>query len=204
MKRSTFAIGAALLVGAAPAIAQTQNVRVRGTIASFKDNVVTVTTAGGPVRVALSPNVRVQIPVRFSLADIKPGSFVGTTAVPQADGTLRAVEVHVFPPERAAQKPGEGHRPFDLVPQGTMTNATVTNVATATVQGVQNRVLTLTYKDGEKKVVIPPNTPIVMNVPGTVSDVVAGAKISITAQRNGDNLTSSQLTVSKNGVDPVT
>lgn len=197
-------MGAALLVGAAPVLAQTQTVRVRGTIASFKDSVVTVTTPGGPVRVTLAPNVRVQVPVKLGLGDIKQGSYVGTTAVPMPDGSLKALEVHVFPPERAAQKPGEGHRPFDLAPQSTMTNATVTNVATATVQGVENRVLTLTYKDGEKKILVPPNTPIVMNVPGSISDLVAGAKVSITAQRIGDHLTASQLTVAKNGVDPVT
>jgi hypothetical protein len=161
-------------------------------------------TATGPMRVTLTPDVRVQVPIRQTLADIKPGSFVGTTAVPAADGSLRAVEVHIFPPERAAQKPGEGHRPFDLLPNSTMTNATVTNVASASVAGVDNRILTLTYKDGEKKVYVPPNTPIVMNVPGAISDVVPGAKVSLTAQRNGDALSASALTVTKNGVDPVT
>lgn len=201
MQKISLLIAAAFVAAVAPALAQAQQSHIRGTIASFKNNVVVVTTSSGPVKVTLTPDVRVQVPVKVALSDIKEGSFVGTTAVPQPDGTLKALEVHVFPPERAAQKPGEGFRPWDLTPTSTMTNATVTNVAT--VEGVGNRVLTLTYKDGEKKVVIPPNTPIVMNVPATTSDLVPGAKVSITAQQGADGYTASSLTVSKNGVDPV-
>jgi hypothetical protein len=201
MHRTAILAAGVFAAAVAPAFAQAQQTHIRGTIASYKDDVVTVTTAGGPVKVTLTPDVRVQVPVKVNLSDIKEGSYVGTTAVPQPDGTLKALEVHVFPPERAAQKPGEGFRPWDLTPTSTMTNATVTNVAT--VQGVGNRVLTLTYKDGEKRVIVPPNTPIVMNVPASTADLVPGAKVSITAQQGAQGYTSSTLTVSKNGVDPV-
>jgi len=203
MKRSTFLTGAALLVGAAPALAQTaQPLRVRGVIGDFKDGVLTVSTSKGPVKVTLAPDARLRALAKFSLADIKPGTFLGTTAMPQSDGTLKAVEVHVFPPEQAAQKPGEGFRPNDYAPNATMTNATVSNIAAATVEGVQNRVLTLTYNGGEKKVVVSATTPVFTYVPATRADLVAGTRVALNATQGTDGYTTSDVTLDKNGLDP--
>ena len=94
------------------------------------------------------------------MSDIKDNSFIGVTGMPQADGSQKAVEIHIFPePMRGT---GEGHRPWDLPPNSTMTNATVAQM----VKGVDGDVITLKYKDGEKKIVVTPETVIVTYVPG--------------------------------------
>jgi hypothetical protein len=113
--------------------------------------------------------------VKASLSDIKANSFIGVTGMPQADGSQKAVEIHIFP--EALRGTGEGHRPWDLAPNSTMTNATVAQM----VKGVEGDEITLKYKDGEKKIVVAPNTTIVSYVPGDKSELKPGAKIFIAA-----------------------
>jgi hypothetical protein len=188
------------LLGVATAYAQTNpTVRIRGTIEKVDDNVLTVKSRDGDTLIVhLTPDYTVGTVVKASLSDIKQGSFVGTSAIPQPDGTLKALEVHIFP--EAQRGTGEGFRPWDLQPGSTMTNATVTS----SVNSVDGHTLTLTYKGGEKKVIIPPNIPIVMNAPADKSDVQAGVPISVSnAQKLPDGtLQASRITVGKNGVAP--
>ena len=110
---------------------------------------------------------------KASLADIKPGTYIGVTSLPQADGSLKAVAVHLFP--EAARGTGEGHRAWDQQPQSMMTNATVETA----VAGVDGEVIMVKYKDGEKKVVVPPGTVIAKYVPGGPEDLKVGAKVFV-------------------------
>ena len=127
---------------------------------------------------------------------IQAGTFVGTTAVPGPDGTLSAVEVHVFP--ESARGTGEGHRPWDLLPNSTMTNATVTSIT----PGPNDRAITLRYKDGEKKVVVPNGIPIVTNKPGDRSLLVAGAKVIVDERMQNGQAVAARVIVGRNGFAP--
>jgi hypothetical protein len=128
---------------------------------------------GAELKVALADNPQIAGVVKASLSDIKQGSFVGVTAMPQADGSQSALEVHIFP--EAMRGTGEGHYPWDLQPQSTMTNASVEQVVTA----VDGQTLTLKYKGGEKKIFVPAKAPIVAYVPGDKSDLKPGAKVFV-------------------------
>jgi hypothetical protein len=166
-----------LLLAAAPmAIAQEQSVRVRGTIERVEgDTYIVKPRSGGEVKVKLADNVMVVALTKASLGDIKQGSYVGVAGMPQADGSQKALEVHIFPePMRGT---GDGHRSWDLQPSSTMTNGTV-DQTTASADG---QVLTLKYKDGEKKIVVSADTPIVSYLPGEKSELKAGAAIFIAA-----------------------
>lgn len=203
MNRLALTVMAVLAVGTAPALGQTQPAHVRGVIVDYANNVLSVGTVNGTVKVRLDPNASVRVISRLSLGDIKPGSFVGCSAVPAGGGNLRALEIHVFPPAQAAAKPGEGSRPWDLFPQSSMTNGTVTDISSATVQGIRNGYLTLTYKDGEKKVFVSPDTPIVTYGPADRTALVPGQRVVIlNAVPSGDGYTASSVTVGKNGVAP--
>ena len=131
------------------------------------------------------------------LAAAGTGSFIGTAAVPQADGTLKAQEVVIFP--ESMRGVGEGHRAWDLTPDSTMTNATVE----AAVAGAAGRELSLTYKGGEKKLVVPPGTPIVTLAPGDASLLKAGNHVFLSATQGADGIvTASRITVGKDGLVP--
>src|SRR5437660_9907055 len=135
--------------------------RVRGTVESVDGDVLAVECWGGEdVKLHMNGDLRVVGITRISLSDIKVGSFIGTTTVPGPDGSQNAVEVHVFPENMRGT--GEGSRPYDLRPNSTMTNATVAE----SVVGNDGHTLLVKYKDGEKKVVVPPDTPIVTFVAG--------------------------------------
>lgn len=150
------AAGAVGLAATGAALAQApQAVRIRATIDAIDTTSMNLTTrTGDKTTVALAPDTKVTALVAIKLEDIKPGSFIGTAAMPQPDGTQRALEVHVFP--EAMRGAGEGHRPFDLQPQSTMTNGTV-----GAVTGSVGRTLTVSYKGGETTIVVPPDTPVV-------------------------------------------
>jgi hypothetical protein len=168
---------------AAP-LAQAQDsppVRIRGTIERV-DGATSVIKArdGTEVKVTLADNPQIAGIIKASLSDIKQNSFVGVTAMPQPDGSLNAVEVHIFP--ESMRGTGEGHYPWDLQPQSTMTNANVEQVVSA----VDGRTLTLKYKDGEKKITVLANAPIVTYVPGDKSDIKPGAKVFIVAVKQAD------------------
>jgi len=174
-----------------------QPMRLRATIDAVDGKSLSLTTrAGEKVTVSLAPDAAVAAIVPVRLEDIKPGSFVGTAAVPQPDGTLRALEVHVFP--ESMRGTGEGHRPFDLQPQSTMTNGTV-----GTVTGSSDRTLTITYAGGEKTVAVAANTPIVTYEPGSPALLVPGAHIILFGNQAPDGkVTATRISVGKNGLVP--
>jgi len=192
-------VGGLLLVLAASATWAQDAVRVRGTIERVEGKTLVVRSRdGGEVKVVPADNAAVVGIVKASLSDIKPGSFVGVTGMPQADGSQKAVEVHIFP--EAMRGTGEGHRQWDLQPQSTMTNANVEQ----TVAGVDGRTLTLKYKDGEKKIVVPPDVPVVSYVPGDKSELKPGVKIFVAAatQASDGTLQAPRVNFGKDGLTP--
>jgi hypothetical protein len=190
---SAFAL---LFAGIAAAQAPT---RVRGTIESVDGSMLSVKSRdGATVKVKLADNVRLLTVNKMSVADVKAGVFVGITAMPQPDGTQKVVEVHIFP--EALRGTGEGHRPWDLMPNSTMTNA---NIETA-ITSANGQELVLKYKDGEKKFIMPPNVEVVMFAPATMADVKVGEKIFVVAGKKltDDTVEAPSMVVGHNGVNP--
>ena len=168
--------------------------RVRGTIQAVAPGTLTVKDRSGEVlELVLPPKVTVSEVYPMALGDIQPGSFIGTAAMPQADGTERAIAVTVFP--ESARGAGEGHRPFDMLPQSTMTNATVADV----VASPKGRTLQLKYKDGERAIVVPLDAPVVSFKPGNPSLLVVGASVSLTAQLVDGKPTITRINAGRNG-----
>jgi hypothetical protein len=172
--------------------------RVRGTIESVNGDTMQVKARSGEdVKLHIASDVNVSGITRISLADIKPGSFVGATTVPGPDGGANAVEVHVFP--ESMRGTGEGSRPYDLKPNSSMTNATVSE----SVVGNDGHTLLVKYKDGEKKVFVADNTPVVTFVPGDKSDLKAGAKvIAFMKQLPDGSFETNRVSVGRNGLTP--
>jgi hypothetical protein len=216
---------AALSAGAGlaqqPAASEKQH--VRGEITKVEGNALEVKTSSGEtMKLKLADTARVGLVEKADMASISDGAFIGTTAVPQADGTLRAVEVHVF--AEKLRGTGEGHQPWDLEPGSTMTNATVaktgqggggtaasggtgstmTNATVANVQGSGGaKKLQLKFKGGEKTVVVPAGIPVVKIEPGDRSKLVRGAHAFIIASRQPDGtLVAERLNVGARGVVP--
>jgi hypothetical protein len=177
---------------------QTSPSRIRGTIEGVDGDVLTVKSRGGEdVKLHMTSDMRVAGITKISLSDIKVGSFIGTTTVPGPDGTQNAVEVHVFP--ESMRGTGEGSRPWDLRPNSTMTNATVAE----SVAGNDGHTLTVKYKDGEKKVVVSPETPVVTYVPGDKSDLKAGAKaIAFVKKLPDGSFQTDRVGVGRDGLTP--
>jgi hypothetical protein len=203
MERCVAAAAFGLILATSMAFAQQQGqtVRVRGTVESADGPMLTVKSRDGKTsyKVKLTDNATVRGIVKASLSDIKENSFIGVTGMPQADGTQKAVEIHIFPePMRGT---GEGHRPWDLMPNSTMTNATVAQM----VKGVQGDEITLKYKDGEKKIQVAPDTVIVTYVPGDRNELKPGAKIFIAAankKKEDDTLEAAAVSVGRDGIIP--
>jgi hypothetical protein len=172
--------------------------RVRGTIESVDGDVIAVKSRSGEdVKLHMTGDIRVAGIVKISLADIKVGSFIGATTVPGPDGVNNAVEVHVFPEEMRGT--GEGSRPYDLRPNSTMTNATVAE----SVVGNDGHTLMVKYKDGEKKVLVSPETPVVTYVPGDKSDLKAGAKVIAFVKALPDgSFETNRVSVGRDGLTP--
>ena len=172
--------------------------RVRGTIEAVDGNVLAVKSRGGEdVKLHMTGDIRVVGITKIALSDIKVGSFIGTTTVPGPDGSQKAVEVHVFP--EAMRGTGEGSRPYDLRPNSTMTNATVDQ----SVVGNDGHTLMIKYKDGEKKVVVSPETPVVTYVPADKSDLKAGAKVIAFIKKLPDgSFESNRVSVGRDGLTP--
>lgn len=191
----------AFLLMSSIAIAQQTSdaVRVRGTIESKDHQTLNVKARSGEtLKVKLADNAPVRAVVKAPLSDIQPGSFVGITAMPQPDGTQKAVEIHVFP--EAMRGTGEGHRPWDLMPNSTMTNATVaTEVASN-----NGKTLVLKYRDGQKTFEVPPNVTVVTFAPASDADLKPGEKVfSATASKLPDGtIVASNITVGRNGLNP--
>jgi hypothetical protein len=172
--------------------------RVRGTIEGVDGDVLMVKSRGGEdVKLRMTSDMRIVGIVKIALTDIKLGSFIGTTTVPGPDGRQNAVEVHVFPENMRGT--GEGSRPYDLKPNSTMTNATVAEQ----VAGNDGQTLMIKYKDGEKKVTVGPDTPVVTYVPGDKADLKAGAKIIafIKALPDG-SFETNRVSVGRDGLTP--
>jgi hypothetical protein len=152
--------------------------------------------SGEVITLTLAEPLAINEVVPIEISAIQAGSFIGTAALTKADGSLEALEVLVFP--EAARGAGEGHYPWDLMPQSTMTNATVSGLS----QVPKGRELSLRYKDGEKKVVVPDGVPIVTFKPGDASLIVVGARIFATAMLRDGVPTVSRITVGRNGFAP--
>ena len=189
-----------LLLAALSATAFAQSpVRVRGTIQSYDNGMLTVRTrTGDPVRIKLADNFVVAGVVPATLADVTTGKFIGTATLGQKDGALVALEVLIFP--EAMRGANEGHYPWDLQPESLMTNATIADVASGPGP---DRVLMLKYKDGEKKVYVPAGVPIVTFLPAERSELKAGAHVFVGTQRQPDGtLTAGRVNVGLNGLVP--
>ena len=193
---------ALLMVAASTVLAVAQKApvpsRVRGEIEAVDGDTLTVKSRGGEdVKLHMTADMRVVGITRISLADIKVGSFVGTTTVPGADGMPTAVEVHVFPEDMRGT--GEGSRPYDLKPNSTMTNATVSE----SVVGNDGHTLLVKYKDGEKKVLVTPETPVDTYVPADKGDLKVGAKvIAFMKQLPDGSFETNRVSVGRDGLTP--
>jgi len=192
-------LAAACLVFAAfPALAQ-ENVRLRGTIEKVDGQVYTVKNRDGmewkltvsdpPLYVAIAP---------ATMADIKPGMFVGSAGMMREDGVQKAIEVHIFP--ESMRGTGEGHYDWDLLPKSKMTNANVEHMVT----GSDGQTLSVKYKDGEKKLLVTPETVVVTYVPGSKDDLKPGTKIFVSAAKKQPDgtLQTPRITYGRNGAGP--
>ena len=184
-KLFSFVVGAACLLastlGLVSAWAEGTAVRVRGTVVSLDGSKLVVHTKDGKdVTVSLKDKYAALAVVKSSMDEIKQGTFIGTATEPQPDGSLRALEVVVFPDSLRGF--GEGHYPWDLGPKSMMTNATIAQK----VQKVDGETVDVTYKGGEKKITIPDNVPIVGLVPAEHSDIEPGAHVFVPTEKQTD------------------
>jgi len=199
MRKIILSAAFALAATAALAQAPADMVRVRGTVQSVDGSMLTVKSRdGADLKIKLADNAVIRTVTGKTVADVKQGLFVGITAMPLPDGTQKAVEIHIFP--EAARGTGEGHRPWDLMPGSTMTNANVDSEVAIS----DGKKLVLKYKDGDKTFIVPDDIKVVMFAPGTAADVKPGAKIFIVAAKKlpDGTLEAPGATVSGGGVDP--
>jgi hypothetical protein len=191
---------AAISIFATSAFAQqAPMVRIRGAIEAVDGNVLSIKSRdGSDVKVRMTDNVAVFAVVKTELSQIKEGSYIGVTAMPEPDGVQKAIAVHIFPENQRGA--AEGFRPWDLRANSTMTNATVAE----TVKGSEGQSILVKYKDGEKKVVVPPDTPIVTFVTSDKSEVKPGAKIIIfgAAKKEDGMLEANRVNVGRDGITP--
>ena len=183
MMRTLGASAVALLFAASFAAAQApQTVRVRATLENIDGQMLAAKSRdGAAMKIKLADNAPVNEVVKASLTDIKENSYIAVTAMPQPDGSQKAVAILIFP--EAMRGVGEGHRPWDLEPNSTMTNATVADQ----VAGTDGQTVTVKYKDGDKKILVTPATIIVTFKKSAASDLKAGQKIFIAAAKKLDD-----------------
>ena len=188
-----------ILCLAGPAMAQKPSTRVyiRGTIDAISPTTIQVTDRDGDKRsLDIASNLRVTELLPAKLSEVKPGTYIGTAAVPGPNGTLRALELQVFP--ESMRGVGEGLHPSDLQPLSSMTNATVTQVV-----GTGDKTLTVKYKGGEKTVLVPDNVPVVTYAPGDRAMLMPGAHVNISAMKDAQgDLTAQGISVGKDGLVP--
>ena len=201
----------ALLLSASFTVAQAQQMapagaappppaRVRGTIEKIDGSNLTIKARdGNSVNVKLADNPRITAMVKASLADITTGTFIGVTAMPQPDGSQKAIGIHIFMENQKGVVPAR-FSPWDREPGSTMTNADVT----ATAAGVDGQTLNVKYSDGEKKIIVPPNTPIVKFVPGNADDLKVGAPVAVLqGQKQPDgSVVAPAINVGRDGAAP--
>src|SRR4030081_1126725 len=174
-------------------------VRIRGTIASVDCATLMIKSReGADMKVRVNDNVAVFGVAKTAMSEIKPGSYIGVSAMPEPDGTQKALAVHIFPETQRGA--AEGFRPWDLRPNSTMTNATVAE----TVAGTDGQNILVKYKDGEKKVVVPPDAPIVTFVAGDKSELKPGAEIIIfgATKKEDGTLEAARVNVGRDGITP--
>jgi hypothetical protein len=189
-------LGSCAVLCAQPA----QTVRLQGTIEKVDGNALDVRGAdGAAIRLTLTNDALVIAVVKASMADIKENTFLGSAAMPQPDGTLKALEVHIFPQEMRGT--GEGHRPYPPVANGTMTNGSTSGAAVA---GVEGSTITVRYKDGEKKIIVPPGIPIVRYEIGSHADLKPGAHFTVLAatKKPDETFEGKRINVGRDGVVP--
>jgi hypothetical protein len=196
--RTVLAAAVAAVTATAVLAQQPATVRVSGTLESFNGQVLSIKTSEGEVKVNLTGDATVFGVANATLADVKPGSFIGVGALPQADGSQRALQVTVF--AEVQRGLGEGHYPWSARPNSTMTNATVDQ----TVGSVDGQVVMVKYKDGEKKIVIPPDAVIRAYVVGDKAELKPGAAVAIVrAVKKPDGaLETNRVNVGRGGVVP--
>ena len=191
--------GLMLLMSVLPAPAQQDTVRVRGTIERIEGLVFVVKTRdGSDAKLTVTDNPLFVAIVPAKISDIKPGMFVGSAGMMQEDGTQKAIEVHIFP--EAMRGTGEGHYDWDLLPKSKMTNGNVEQAVT----GVDGPVLSVKYKDGEKKLVVSPQTVVVTYEMGRREDIQPGTRIFVgAAKKQADGtLQTPRITYGRNGEGP--
>ena len=197
-RRTLLALAAAVSVsGGAFAQSGGTPARLRGKIDAVSEDAIQLTLRNGAKAEAKLPaNVRVVWLTVAEPSEIKEGSYVGTAAVPQPDGTLKALEMQVFPPSMRGI--GEGSRDWDLGAGSSMTNGTVGSLVAA-----NGRTITITYKGGEKRVVVPDDVPVVTYEPADRTALTAGANVLINGTRAADGtVTAASVSVGKNGLVP--
>jgi hypothetical protein len=178
---------------------QPPTVRIRGTIESVDGPMLMIKSREGTdMKVRMTDNVVVFGVTKTAMSEIKPGSYIGVSAMPEPDGTQKALAVHIFPESQRGA--AEGFRPWDLRPNSTMTNATVAE----TVAGTDGQNILVRYKDGEKKVMVPPETPIVTFAAGDKSELKPGAKIIIfgAVKKDDGTLEANRVNVGRDGITP--
>ena len=191
---------ALVVMATAAAPAQSEPVRVRGTIAALGGDVLTVTTPAGSTKIDLLPKYSVRYIVKTDFAHIAAGSWIGCAARTLPDGTLQAIEIHIFPP---GLTPGAGSRPYDLGPSSTMTNGSAGDIDAAQVKDVGAHTLTITYPDGKKTIVVPPSAVIVKYAPADRAALAPGAHVIFFAARADDgSLSTASINVGKDGLVP--
>jgi hypothetical protein len=187
-----------LLCLTAPAQAQ-ETLRIRGTIERIEGPVYVVKNRdGAELKLTVTDNPLYVAIVPATMADIKPGMFVGSAGMMEADGTQKAIEVHIFP--ESMRGTGEGHYDWDLMPKSKMTNGNVEQAVT----GVEGPVLSVKYKDGEKKLVVTPQTVVVTYVTGDKAEIKPGTKIFVAAAKKqaDGTLQTPRITYGRNGAGP--
>jgi hypothetical protein len=192
-------VPAAIMLASVAQAQQAPPVRIRGTIEAVDGPMLAIKSREGTdMKVRMTDNVAVFGVVKTSLSEIKAGSYIGVTAMPDPDGTQRAVAVHIFPENQRGA--AEGFRPWDLRAGSTMTNATVAE----TVKGTDGQNILVKYKDGEKKVVVPPDTPVVTFVVGDKAELKPGSKIIIFGAMKKDDgtLEANRVNVGRDGITP--
>lgn len=202
-KRTFLAAATGLVLAAAAANAQPAPAptRIRGTIEKIDGSTLTIKPrSGAEVAVKLTDDVKVVGVKKAQMSDIQPGSFIGSAAVPQPDGTSKALQVTVFPPSMKGA--GEGSYAWDLGPNTTMTNGTVGDLVTT-----NGRTMTVKYNgqgSGEKKIIVPDDVPVVMlNPDATKALLTVGAHIIVVPTKAADGtLSANRISVGENGTVP--
>ena len=200
MTRTIRLVLAGAIIAASCSAATAQTMRMSGTLEKADGNVLSLKSSdGAEVKLTLTENAMIIAVVKASMADIKEGTFLGSAAMPQPDGSQKALEVHIFPEQMRGT--GEGHRPYAPVPNSTMTNGAASG---ATVAAIDGSTMVVKYKDGEKKIVVPPNAPILRYEIGNKSDLQAGARFTVLAatKKPDGTLEANRINVGRDGVVP--